>query len=125
MQPFASRVHAPLRAALLDLLGPMAGSPEFARGARNMPTLTVEDVTVEDWASLTFEGQKHRIELRLDGEQAVVEAAGAVFAAALGDVEFTIPGQIVADIALTSTAMVTGGGLASRRLRFEVLTIDD
>ena len=124
MQPFASRIHAPLRAALLDLLGAQETGGS-ADAAREVPILTVEDIAVEEWASLTFEGHRHRIELCLDGAAALVEAAAKVFAAKLGQIEFAVPGQIVADIALTSTALVRDGSRTSRRLCFEVLTIDD
>ena len=123
MQPFASRIHGPLRAALLDLLGGAAEAGGIAAAAREVPILTVEDIAVEEWASLTFEGHRHRVELCLDGAPALVEAAAKVFAAKLGEVEFDVAGEIVADIALTSTALVRGGGRTSRRLCFEVLTI--
>lgn len=47
------------------------------------------------WASVTFEGARHTLELEFDGGDAV--AAGESFVAALPDHEFAIPGQLVAD----------------------------
>ncbi|WEK47587.1 MAG: hypothetical protein P0Y56_04650 [Candidatus Andeanibacterium colombiense] len=50
------------------------------------------------WASITFAGARHRLELLFDGVEAV--AAGENFIAALPDHEFDIRGQLVADAAV-------------------------
>lgn len=47
------------------------------------------------WASITFAGTRHLLELQFAGEPAV--AAGELFIDALPDHEFSIPGQLVAD----------------------------
>lgn len=47
------------------------------------------------WASITFSGARHEIVLDFAGPEAV--AAGERFIAALPELEFTIPGQLVAD----------------------------
>ena len=52
------------------------------------------------WASVTFEGSRHTLELRFDGAEAV--EAGERFIAALPEHEFTILGQLVADAAVTA-----------------------
>lgn len=52
------------------------------------------------WASVTFEGARHTLELAFEGAEAV--AAGEVLIAALAEHEFTIPGQLVADAAVTA-----------------------
>lgn len=52
------------------------------------------------WASITFEGARHTVELRFAGAEAV--AAGETLIAALPDHEFAIPGQIVADATVTA-----------------------
>ena len=49
----------------------------------------------KSWASITFDGSRHTIELLFDGEEAV--AAGEEFIAALPDHEFVVPGQFVAE----------------------------
>ena len=49
----------------------------------------------KSWASITFAGARHTIELAFEGRDAV--QAGEVFIAALPDHEFAIPGQIVAE----------------------------
>jgi hypothetical protein len=68
-----------LRDALLALAGP--GKIEAHRE--------------KNWASITFAGARHTIDLGFDGAAAV--EAGELFIAALPDHEFAIPGQIVAE----------------------------
>ncbi|KPL67123.1 hypothetical protein SZ64_02830 [Erythrobacter sp. SG61-1L] len=50
------------------------------------------------WASITFAGTRHRLELLFEGAQAV--EAGEHFIAELPDYEFDIPRQLVADAAI-------------------------
>lgn len=49
----------------------------------------------KSWASITFAGSRHRVELVFEGEEAV--EAGECFIALLPEHEFTIRGQLVAD----------------------------
>ena len=51
------------------------------------------------WASITFSGTRHSLALLFAGERAV--AAGEQFVEALGEHEFRIPGQLVADATVT------------------------
>jgi len=51
------------------------------------------------WASVTFAGTRHRIELAFEGAEAV--DAGELFLALLPEHEFAIPGQLVADATVT------------------------
>ena len=51
------------------------------------------------WASVTFAGARHRLELLFDGSEAI--EAGELFIAALPEHEFDIPGQLVADATVT------------------------
>lgn len=71
--------------ALLDLAG---GQAELLRH------------TERPWASATFSGARHTVTLAFSGDQAV--EAGERFAEMLGEHEFTLPGQLVADAAVTS-----------------------
>lgn len=50
------------------------------------------------WASITFAGTRHRLELLFDGDCAV--AAGESFIEALPEHEFAIPRQLVADASI-------------------------
>lgn len=52
------------------------------------------------WASVTFAGTRHRIDVSFQGEEAV--AAGEEFIAFLPEHEFAIPKQLVADAAVMS-----------------------
>ena len=115
MKPFPSRAHGPLLAAIRRLTAAGGG------GA----ALIVEAVRAEDWASLTFAGEKHWLELRLDGSAAAVAAARDRLERALADAEIEVPGHIVADIALTGATLAGSGDRVSCRLKFEALTIVD
>lgn len=54
----------------------------------------------KSWASITFAGARHRLELVFDGEAAV--EAGEQFIALLPGHEFAIPGQLVAEATVTA-----------------------
>ena len=54
------------------------------------------------WASITFSGARHSFDMMFTGEEAV--EAGEAFIALLPDHEFTIPGQLVADAAVTAAS---------------------
>ena len=54
----------------------------------------------KSWASITFAGARHRIELLFNGAEAV--QAGELFIAFLPEHEFAIPRQLVADAAVTA-----------------------
>ena len=67
-----------------------------ARADRNRILLT--DVQSIDWQSLTFTGERHQIAFRVTGPDSAKIAGG--MCAGLEDAEFSIPGLIVADIAV-------------------------
>ena len=56
------------------------------------------------WASITFEGARHTLEIEFAGGEAV--AAGEAFIAELPEHEFAIPGQLVADATVTRAEYV-------------------
>jgi hypothetical protein len=70
---------------------------------------------------VTFTGAQHRLRVRLDGEGAA--GAAADFLAAMGERELSMPGYIVADLALL--AQERDGRGAYVALDLEVLTIED
>ena len=76
---------ARLREALLELAGGQAALLSHSE---------------KSWASITFAGTRHRLELAFEGEAAV--AAGELFIAFLPEHEFALPGQLVADAAVTA-----------------------
>jgi len=72
-----------------------------------------------DWQSLTFMGERHEMELRVPGPGA--DKLAELLTAGLNDAEFSIPGQIVADIGLERPAIRQPDGSVS--LHIEALTI--
>jgi hypothetical protein len=74
-----------------------------------------------DWQSLTFTGERHQIELRIAGPDSAGVAARLIHG--IGDHEFAIPGQIVADIAAVGDCVHSGDG--SALVRLEALTITE
>ena len=54
----------------------------------------------KNWASITFAGTRHRLDLLFEGVDAV--DAGERFIAFLPEHEFALPGQLVADAAVTA-----------------------
>ena len=73
----------------------------------------------EAWASATFRGARHAINLHLAGEEAT--ARGAQLAEALDGIEFDLPGHLVADIHVRSRIADADGVT----LEIEALTVED
>jgi len=74
-----------LREALLELSGGRA---------------TLLSHREQSWASITFAGARHRLELLFEGAEAV--EAGELLIALLPEHEFAIPGQLVADASVAA-----------------------
>ena len=70
------------------------------------------------WASITFSGERHRLNLRLEGAEA--GRAADAFLDGLCEREFDLRGHILADIALVEDAR-DGDGV---RLTLEALTVE-
>ena len=94
---------------------------------REKPILIVEEARTIDWASLTFVGQRHVLDLRIEGEVADVAAALAQVEAGLADTEFSITGHFLADIMAVpgSRQETRRGGHVAQRLRVEALVLKD
>ena len=86
---------------------------------RNRILLT--DFRSTDWRSLTFAGERHRVDLRIPGPGA--GAIARMLTDRLGEAEFSIPGQIVADIAVEGAMIEHPDGAVS--LRVEALTVEE
>ena len=72
-----------------------------------------------DWHSLTFAGERHQIALRIPGPGAA--GVAECLTRDLGDADFTIPRQIVADIGVDGAMIEHPDGSIS--LSIEALTI--
>ena len=70
----------------------------LARAGVDKNRILLSNFRSTDWNSLTFAGERHDIALRIPGPGAT--AVAALLIDGLEDADFTIPGQIVADIAL-------------------------
>ena len=86
---------------------------------RNRILLT--DFRSSDWRSLTFSGERHRIDLRIPGPGAA--GIAETLTRDLGDAEFSVPGQIVADIAVEGAMLEHPDGAIS--LTVEALTVEE
>lgn len=104
---------SPAASALLRVLTARAGVP------RDRILLT--DAQSIDWQSLTLTGERHQIELRVPGPRSreVVNR----MCDGLEDAEFSIPGIIVADIAVLGEPKFALDGSTS--LAIEALTIGE
>lgn len=89
------------------------------------PMLVVEQVTSRPWSSATFDGERHRLDLRLHGDAQTVGDALDRLIATLPDAEFEIPGQIVAEARLVSLSVDPDPNVAALALVIEVLTVVD
>ncbi len=89
------------------------------------PMLVLEAVTTRPWSSATFEGQRHRLDLRLHGDAACIGAALDRLIELLPEAEFELPRQIVAEARLTSLRVDPDPAVAALALTIEVLTVSD
>ena len=106
--PMSSAAAALLRALL-------------ARAGEDKNRILLTDFRSTDWQSLTFTGERHHIELRVVGENAA--AVVTALSGGLGESEFAIPGQIVADILVIGEPRHEPDG--SLGLTIEALTIEE
>lgn len=75
--------------------------------------------TSVDWQSLTFNGERHEAEIRVTGPGS--DSIAARIVDEIAEAEFSILGQVVADIAATAASPDQGDGSIS--LSIEALTI--
>jgi len=90
-----------------------------ARSRVDRDRILLSDVHSVDWQSLTFNGERHHITLRITGRDsgAIVER----MCLGLEDAEFSIPGIVVADIGVIGTPARAPDG--ATELMIEALTV--
>ena len=91
------------------------------RGGVNRNRILLTEFRSTDWQSLTFIGEQHKIRLRVTAPEASSIAAKLVNG--LEDCEFSIPGHVVADVALACDPEPQTDG--SITLNIEALTVEE
>jgi hypothetical protein len=91
----------------------------LGRAGAESDRILLSEISSVDWRSLTLEGERHEIQLRIAGAgaQSILDSLRE----GLEDAEFQIPGQIVADIVLAGGAVPALDG--SLTVTLEALTI--
>ena len=102
---------SPAASALLRIL--------IARSGADRNRILLTDAHSVDWQSLTFNGERHHLALRVTGFDSG-DIVGRM-CAGLADAEFSIPGLLVADIDLVGTPRRAPDG--ATELIIEALTI--
>lgn len=93
----------------------------IGRAAVPRDRILLSDAESIDWRSLTFSGERHRLQLRIPEPDSRYIAERMCIG--LEDAEFSIPGVIVADIGLAATP--SRGLDGSTSLTIEALTVSD
>ena len=93
----------------------------IARAGIDRDRILLTEFRSTDWQSLTFVGERHELELRLPGPDA--NGLAERMTAGIAQAEFSIPGQIVADIELERPPIRNIDGSVS--LHIEALTISE
>lgn len=108
--------RVPLSPAAAGLLRALIGRARVSRDR-----ILLSDVQSTDWRSLTLTGERHELQLRVPGpdSRAIVER----MCAGLEHAEFSIPGVIIADIAVAGTPRRALDGSTS--LTIEALTVSE
>jgi len=93
----------------------------LARAGVDRNRILLTEFRSTDWRSLTFAGERHRIDLRIPGPGAapIVEQ----LTRDLGEAEFAVPGHIVADIGVEGAMIEHADGAIS--LTIEALTVEE
>ena len=93
----------------------------LARTGVDRDRILICDWTSVDWQSLTFIGERHEATFRITGPDAIRFVA--MISDGLAEAEFTIPGQVVADIALAEPPLPQPDG--SILVKIEALTVGE
>lgn len=122
MKQFIQDGHTLVLRALRTLIG-----AELAMTAsEGVPFAVIEAVESRDWASATFVGQLHHLELRFEGMAAAVKAAVDRLVTELPEVDASMIGHSLAEAAVTGCEAVDAvDGQAITRVKVEALTIEE
>lgn len=93
----------------------------LARVKISRDRILLTDFQSTDWQSLTFIGERHRFRFRISGPKSAEAARTLIHG--LENVEFSIPGHIVADIIVSGEPQTDADG--SVMVQIEALTISE
>jgi hypothetical protein len=94
-------------------------------GSDPLASACVEGYSSTRWASATFEGHRHAFTVRFDGRPDRVDGNAERFRAQLDGGDIRLRGELLADVCFVGEERISDGVLATRRLRFEALTVRD
>ncbi|MFN3387557.1 MAG: hypothetical protein ACK40O_01395 [Allosphingosinicella sp.] len=106
-----------MQPAVSDATGALLAA--IRRRAGDAARFVMEEIRSRRWASVTFRGARHEFAFRLEG--AASGDAAERFLAGLEAADFTLPGHILADIALVAQERRPGSVL----IRLEALTVEE
>lgn len=116
-------VHVRLLRGIRTLIASDAELGRWLDGAE-APHLVIEAFDSEPWASLTFTGTRHRLDLRLQGPVGDVAKAAARVRQLLKDPALDLPGHFLAEIETEEKSPEAGGqGCVQVAIAVEALTI--
>ena len=92
--------------------------------------MVIEELRAFDWASITFVGQRHELDLRLDGDGDVVAAAMVRLGDELAAADIPMAGHFIAEIRVVQGArlppdIAQPSGTVRQQLRVEALVLRD
>lgn len=118
MRPAGNHVTAALLRAVATCGGLSASD-------RQKPIMVVENIVSTDWASATFVGATHVLDLRFEGRASDIADAFGAFES-LAEREIAIPGIIVAELVATpGPTQSMADNMIAKTLTVNVLTIID
>ena len=97
---------------------------------RQKPMIVIEELRAFDWASITFVGQRHELDLRLDGDADVVAAALVRLGDELATADIPMAGHFIAEIRVVPGERLLAdatqpSGSVRQQLRVEALVLRD
>lgn len=123
MKPFIQDGHTLALRAVRKLVAASCAA-DTASGAGE-PRLVIECIETIDWASVTFVGKRHMLDLRLEGAGEAVTRAVERLAADLPEVDVEGAGWFLADAGLDNFEVVLDHSVAVARIRVAALTIEE
>ncbi|MGA9581778.1 MAG: hypothetical protein WBR13_07405 [Allosphingosinicella sp.] len=110
---------APLTDAATALLQAVRANISDIVNFVNFAGFVLEEIRSRHWASVTFQGARHELAFRLEGEGA--EAAAGRFLSGLDARDFKLRGHLLADVSLVAQERRPGFA----RIRLDAVTVEE